>query len=63
MKDKSKLMGLLTEPTKKTTIEIIAVGIRSVIIPSKLLPNYPLGHLGRLVNEFGVYSTLLIWYI
>ena len=60
IKDKSKLIngGLITEPTKKITVEFIAGWhIRSVNIPSKLLPNYPLGHLGQLVNEFGIYST------
>ena len=60
IKDKSKLIneGLITKPTNKIIVEIITGWhIRSVNIPSKLLPNYPLGHLGRLVNEFGIYST------
>ena len=60
IKDKSKLIngGLITEPTTKTIVEIIAAWhIRSVNISSKVLPNYPLGHLCRLVNEFGIYST------
>ena len=61
IKDKSKLIneGLITKPKKKITVEIIAGWhIKSVNIPSKLLPNYPLGHLGWLVNEFAIYSTV-----